>query len=707
MPEYTLSQTDLNDATLFLEQFMTESVPEASFRVGSATRDFLVKGFAYLYAYLRGEIDRGTARQSLLRIQEELTDEDDISQAVDELLSNLFISRKGGDYVRMSVRLHFEQKRAQSISSSSRFWRTNSLIFYLDTPADNYVISEGQMLPVFGSNGVLIDYVVDVPMRAARTGTAYQVEPGTFVRVQVPGGLPYFSYAEDTEATDNGKEVESSSELIARAETALSTRNLINNRSCDSTLQQFFPAITETLTVGMGEAEQIRDRRFEIGSHLDLRIGGHYDTYIGLPLTTVEENLTVGGYAVRPDGIVNIFRDPELTYDLGRTFKTFFGIQPGHNIYIRSGIESSPRAYLIVNVTDHEIQVRESSPFTEASDEFGDLPNAVIYSVGWFSPDFSEVELEPGIHQRTAAPSTNPTYEAVPYGTSRRISESGKVVLSGKPVQDIDLVEVTDPDGGDILIDPTTNTVLFNNRVNTTPAHTVEPSFTQYQMVTYNYALAQSMWAVNAIRVGYPAVPPSPAKSYDGKNLRVVYKTLSGFSDVHAYTAGRDVRVAAANHLVKAKHPVWVQVHIQYRLKDTATGTLDADAASQAIANHINNFESNDTLDVSDISQAFRDAYSIIGAVYPLTAYYYLNAPDGQQAFFSTTDIISIFSSGTNGVVLENGGDITPPTEMQRRGVIVIGTSQELADYFSIMGVSDRTVIYRSMKSMITFEQKG
>ena len=315
MPEYNITTTDLRDAEAFLTEYMSEQVPDANFEVGSSTRDICIKAFASLYAFLRGEVDRVTVRQSLLRIQEELGEEDDIAQAVDEILSNWFVVRHDGDFVRMSARFHFTEKRAQAIPSSSRFFRTNSLVFYIDSDVTSYVISENQLLPVFDTSGTLVDYVVDVRMRAARVGLEYRVAPGTFVNSEVPGGLPYFSYAENVEEAYGGNSVESSEELIERAETALSVRNLINNRSCDATLRDLFPSIKDTLTIGMGEVEQIRDRRPEIGRHLDIHIGGHYDTYLNMPLVMVEESVTVGGFFVGWLG-----RNDAEAYAVGKRF---------------------------------------------------------------------------------------------------------------------------------------------------------------------------------------------------------------------------------------------------------------------------------------------------------------------------------------------------------------------------------------------------
>jgi len=364
MPEYNIAIKDLRDAEAFLVAFQTEMVPEANLEIGGAVRDLLIKGFAAMYAFLRGEIDRVQARQSLLLIKEKLTDDDDISQAVDELLSNWFVSRKGGSNAVMTARFHFTEKRAQTIPITSRFWRTNTTVFAIDSTSESYIISEEALFPVFDTTGSLIDYVVDVPLIALRTGTDYNLDPGRFVRVQVAGGLPYFSYAENTEKSEGGKSTETTEDMIERADTAISVRNLINNRSCDVVLQEQYPSISETLTVGMGEIEQVRDRRREIASHMKLHIGGCYDTYATLPLTTVEENLTVGGYFTRPDNKAAVFRDPQLTYDQSRTFQTVLGVQPGHVLYIRDGITGAPQGYPIVSVSDHEIEVSADIPFT-------------------------------------------------------------------------------------------------------------------------------------------------------------------------------------------------------------------------------------------------------------------------------------------------------------------------------------------------------
>lgn len=717
MTEYTLSSKDLVDAENFLVEFQSEMVPEANLEKGGAVRDLLIKGFACMYAYLRGEIDNVSARQSLLKIQDSLTDEDDIADAVDEILSNWFIFRKSGTKATMTARLHFTEKRAQVIDAATVFWRTNNARFVLDTSEVNYVITESQLFPVFDTNGDLLDYIVEVPLVSVNAGTGYNLEPGTFVQVEAPGGLPYFSYAENTESSSGGTNTETTEDMISRAETAISVRNLINNRSCDVTLQEQFPAITETLTIGMGEPEQIRDRRMEVGRHLRLHTGGCYDTYVSLPPTTIEENHTVGGYFVRPDNLIVAFRDPELTYDLGRTF-TSLGVQVGHILYLRAGLPGLPRAFQITSVSDHELSVSDATPFPSASDET--TTNEVRYSIGWLSPAYAEIELEAGVYDRIAAPSTDPATSSVPYGTSRRVQAPGTVVLSGKPVQDILWVELTDPPASlSPLIDPSTGTIIFQVRTNTEPVATTDPASLQYQVVVDNPEKAQSMSAVNKIYLGGITTPP--ASDFDTYNLRVSYTSLSGFNSVDAYAVNRNNRVTGANHLIRARHPVLITMNIPYRLKATATGTVDHEEAAIAVASHINAFDPNDDLDVSDISSFLRQTYPDIGAVYPLTAVYTLSAPDGQQISFTTTDIISVFGTSSNGVAIENAGEITPPQDLLDRGIgpslastvstidptVTLTEEANVLDWLTYLGVSDRTVHYMTVDSMITFELRS
>lgn len=692
----SISLDDVKDAEAFLTTFMQEKIPEASFEVGSAVRDFLVTGFAALYSYLRGEIDKVAARQSLLRIKEQMEVDSDAAQVVDEILSNWFIQRKSGHYAQGLGRLHFTQRMAVSLPSTARFWKGTSLQFVIDTDAPVYIISESQLLPLYDSTGRITEYVVDIPMRALHVGTQYNIPAGLFTQYAIPGGIPFFSYAECPEGFTGGSGVEDTEALLRRAETAISVRNLVNTRSCDVTLQTQFPEIQRTFTVGMGDAEVVRDLLKFRYPHLNVHTGGMYDTYIDIPHNIREANLTIGGFFTRADAKSLMFRDPELTYDLARDFVTL-GILVGHVIFVHSGLKGVPRGYVITEVTPHTLYVAESVPFIQASDELD--TNEVVYSIGWIAPTFSNVELTPGTFLRQATSSS--LYPTVPVGTSRKVQNPGQVFLVGSPILDIIHVAITNPPSGlSSYIDKVTNTIVFPNRVNWDPIIQADPLALQYSLQVVNPEYAQSDRAINVLKVGFKSDPTI----FDGFNLRVIYRTGGQYKAISNYVTSRNVRITAADHLIKMRNPVWVGCHIRYKLKRTVVGSLSEAEIKDKVSEYINQADKEDELDVSDLTAFIRACDSRIGTIYPMVVYYTLHSPDGQLLEYMTTDVVTISPTKANGAVLLNGATVKPTSEMQQLGITSIRDTVELQNYLSSRGITDLTVMYLTANSYITME---
>lgn len=707
-----ITSQDFYDAEDFLVEYLSENIPEASFERGSAIRDFAVSSFVLIYAYLRGEANGIRVRQSVQAITEEIDKgTPDLEQSLDQVLSNWFIARREGSKSRMTAQAHFSKKENITISTSTAFWRDVSHAFYLDVSTDPYVISSTSLFPNFDSRGNLIDYVVDISLIAGGVGSGYAISPGRFARVvSQSGNLPNLLYVEHLVASTAAVNNEDSATLLARSQTAIAVRNLINNRSVDTTLKESFSDVESTFTVGMGDPEMQRDLRTELGSHIKLHVGGKYDTFVEMSDQTVEEFGLVGGYFPRPDRIVNVFRDPEITRDLISPYlftDGARGLEVGHIINIRSGILESPRAYQIIRIEDHELYVSEAMPFTEASDE---EEVSVSYSLGWFSPDFDQSELEPvaGTHVRTAARSAVPGLEHIPAGTSRHIQSPGTILLQGRPVQDILRVELIDPSGADSdFVDPATGTILFSQRVNgppgVAPPVPVDLSTLSYQLEVLNPRENQSELSVSRIMVGFE----TEEDRFDDRTLHISYITAAGFSNPSGYTRSYNDRVIAADHLLRMRHPIWIEAVIPYRLKRTADTSLTEVNVSTQMSNYINSFDPNDDLDVSDLSTAFRNFASEVGTVFTFEIYYNLYAPDGQMVAFKTTDIISIYLTTGNGVELLNGPDIQVPPTMVAKGITEISTNSHLIDWYNLMGISDKTVKYRTRSDLMNSVLQG
>ncbi len=186
MAEIEIVEQDRIDAENFLQQFLQDKMPDADFGKGSALRDFSVTSMAYIFAYLRLEADGARKRQSLLLLGELSDDGDDpdVDDAVDEILSNWFITRKTGRRSQGVISLYFSDAPATgssvTIEPNIPFYKTATLPFILNSDtAISY--SSDNMIPVSDSSGVVTEYELRVPVIALSSGVGYDVEPGSFV----------------------------------------------------------------------------------------------------------------------------------------------------------------------------------------------------------------------------------------------------------------------------------------------------------------------------------------------------------------------------------------------------------------------------------------------------------------------------------------------------------------------------------------------
>jgi hypothetical protein len=175
------------------------------------------------------------------------------------------------------------------------------------------------------------------------------------------------------------------------------------------------------------------------------------------------------------------------------------------------------------------LEVQSRMAFLRPTDE--NATESVHYTVGTFSPTYDNVV------------SSLPTF---PVGeTSRTMATSGRVTLAGRPQYKLTSVEV---------VDTLTSTVSALTRVNGAPQGL------QYQVLTRVPGNAQSSLAVTEI------VVPS---TYDGQTLRVNYETLAGYADVQAYVTDRFERIVNANPLVKGFHPVYINMTIAFKRRQS------------------------------------------------------------------------------------------------------------------------------------------
>lgn len=655
----TINASNVLTAADFLEQFLTDEVSDGDFTKGTALRDLTVQAIAAVVAFLRADAAQIRQMQSLVSVQAATGgDPEALTDAVTAILSNFFVAPKGGTFARGFAIGHSSQQVDIFIPTSIRFTYSQSIIFVVDS-TDTLFIPSSELVPIVDADSTVLDYEFKIPLVAVATGVTYNVTPDLFAAFDRFN--PYVSRIESTITFSGGKGPETVKEILARAPTAVSVRNLINARSIEATLEDNFDGIEATLVLGMGDPEMQRDIVPSVAPNLKFHIGGAVDIYLRTALVETTFTASPGGLFARPDGMSTIFRDGSVS---------FAGVQPGDIIRVTAGLPTVPAEFLVVENQGTALVISERAPFPVATDEAAP-PTTVNYTIGKLGPSYSD-----GLSGVGFLPLTTGL-------TSRRSSTPGRITLPGGPIMDILDVAILNPAAAESSFKSTLDGfVHFPNHINTTPQELqVPPHPLQFRTIVHNAGFAQSAVQWMELVVG----TDTNATRFDGYQLRVRYRGLQAFSAIDSFVRGARERVSAASQLPRGHHPVSVGMHIAYTLKGTATATLDDTAIAQTVVDYINAFDaSSSSIDVSSIITLIKNTFPDIANIVPstagqplLTITYDLRAPTGDVLSYSTTDVVHV-------ALAKQVAGPTPPSWMYNGEAV---TLQRL-------GVTNRTLRY-------------
>lgn len=674
MSEYDVSRKEVEEAATFLRAFLQASIPEGDFSPQTALSDLVIDGHAYTFAYVRKQVAIIRARQSLLTIKD-LPDTESVADAADAILANLYRTRDQGRFAKGPVVVHLSQRVDALIARGTRFFKTRTNVYYVDSPTD-VLISSTDLRPNIDPQGRVVDWVATVYLTAARVGADYNQREGRFVSVD--RFSPYLTYVENLVPITDGEGVQTTQEFISKSKDSLSLRALINSRSNNAVLSEEFPNIESVLSVGYGDPEMVRDTVREDASGVTLHIGGHTDIYTRLPVQEVVERLVVQQLTVRADGRVVIFRD---NFPPSGSFITA-GVVPGDVLLLAAGIPEAPFEYIIEAVRDYELEISRRVRFSVATDE---LPAMNIsYSIGNNFPAFDNKWINA---------STPAAY------TSRAFAEKNRVILQGRPLYRVKKVEILSNMGGlDPYRDPVTGTVIIEERSNTSVVNTPTPGDTLfYRVIVKNPDESQSQRSINMIEVGWPGI------DLIGETVEVTYESLSGFDSVASYVDSLRNRPLAANTLVRGAHPVYLTLTVPYRQRlstdtfRTIDPTFDEDAAADALLLFVNTYKALDVIDQSLLATQARDLSDTIAAIYPFTIQYSLLGPDGRVYRFATEDRVTVFPKSGESARLLNPADFGLPST---------GYEAALKKQLLDQGISDRNIRYLAAQGEVTFERR-
>jgi hypothetical protein len=354
-----ITEEDRVEAENILEQFLTDKMgDEADFSKGGALRDLTIGALAYIYAYMKKERDYILARQSLLLLGS-LTGTD-VDDAVDEILSNWFVTRKTGRESTGTATVYLNAQESVTIPTTARFYKTADLQFKINSETD-LAYSEDDLMPISDSSGEIVAYSFDVPLISVDKGEEYDISPGAFA--DFTKFASSIIRVENTSTFSGGSATETTEEMLERSETAVTVRDLNSARSIDAVLKEEFTTVDDVTVIGYGDAEMVRDLVIEEATNTRIHAGGHVDAYLRTPITSDKTFTgTVGSTFTDPRPGYFILRDSSVA--------NFEDVEVGDILEIYNHLPASePNRYIVKNSTNYGVYVSERTPFPGALPE--------------------------------------------------------------------------------------------------------------------------------------------------------------------------------------------------------------------------------------------------------------------------------------------------------------------------------------------------
>lgn len=276
-PGITVSDDEVGEAELIAVQVLQAKYPDIDLREGTGLRDLVIRPSATLMAMLQKALVFYFEQNTIKGIND-----DSPQEFLDKIMSNWFLERKAGSKAAINARLYFARQKDIVLPTDAFFSPDNTLKYF---PIETISVPAAQLIFDSFNN----EYYFDVDLVAELVGEQYNISTGSLL--YFTNFDSFFLHAEINFLTDTAIETETNSEFIARAETAVSTRNLINNPSIISKMLDEFEALEGVTPIGMGDPEMIRDQIWSYVPALTpptvlVHNGGMVDVYSRVSLKT-------------------------------------------------------------------------------------------------------------------------------------------------------------------------------------------------------------------------------------------------------------------------------------------------------------------------------------------------------------------------------------------------------------------------------------
>lgn len=280
--------------------YLQENNPELDLSRGTGLRDTLVKLAASGLALFRSEAKLAKESFSLKRILEGLGDDVDTTDTsiVDNAVSNYFVTRKVGDLATGFLKV--------TVVRSKEYLIPNSFIWRIDTEA-YFTIGQVNISPEI-TTGVKALYPTSggkffflVPIIASSVGSEFNKVAG--VAAEADNLDPSVSTVVTYDDITGGLDEETNSELVARAQQAITVRDLNTRKSIPFVLKENFLFLRKVIAIGYGDPEMQRDVLHSPTSIIvsNVHFGGNIDVWVR---TSEDPEIKVITKVVDPSGQV-------------------------------------------------------------------------------------------------------------------------------------------------------------------------------------------------------------------------------------------------------------------------------------------------------------------------------------------------------------------------------------------------------------------
>lgn len=270
-----VTSEEVLQAELLAERVLSAKFPTLDLREGSGLRDALIRPHATFLAMMRKTLLQYDNDRYLSNMTE-----DTPAALVDSQLGNFFLRRKEGSSSQVVIRIRFGHDLpvdTVTVPVNAFFSVDNVSRFF---PVQTYVLSKGETLLEYTSVSDNYWYA-DILCASDGEGDQFNVLAGTeFLYFTLINN--YMTRAVALYLVKKSVTTETNTDFVSRAETAISTRNLINDVSIPARLNEAFNYLNAWYVSGKTDYEMVRDfRQFTFGGNdYGMYLGGHVDVYL-------------------------------------------------------------------------------------------------------------------------------------------------------------------------------------------------------------------------------------------------------------------------------------------------------------------------------------------------------------------------------------------------------------------------------------------